>query len=265
MMRHLFIAMALAMTSLIVVAQDRGRVITPVKPETNVVKPPGKGIDEKTIQQYISGDTVSAAREARKDSLRRVYTHYPRLTGIDLYATWLDLLLMACGQDYGSVGVGVNINMWNRLLPTAELGFGRARSTLDDGKGTYRGKFSPYFKVGAQYNFLFKQKPDYRLGVGVIMGYSTFGYDVTDIDINDNYWQYHETLDITGERASALWAELTAGIKVKIAGHVSLGWSAHYHFMLHSPRSDRGKPWYIPGYGTRSSNLTATAAVYYTF
>ena len=45
------------------------RHVTPVKPETNQVKPPPKGTDEKIIRQYITGDTATALAEARKDSL----------------------------------------------------------------------------------------------------------------------------------------------------------------------------------------------------
>ena len=42
------------------------RHVTPVKPETNQVKSPPKGTDEKIIQQYISGDSTAAINEARK-------------------------------------------------------------------------------------------------------------------------------------------------------------------------------------------------------
>ena len=45
------------------------RHVTPVKPETNQVKPPPKGTDEKVIQQYLTGDSAAAVAEARKDSL----------------------------------------------------------------------------------------------------------------------------------------------------------------------------------------------------
>ncbi len=263
-MCRLLLFILLTVSALSATAQDR-RVITPVKPETNVVKPPEKGTSEETIQQYIKGDTLTAERKAREDSIRRSYHRYPRLTSLDPYVSFLDLILMACGQDYGSFGVGINMNMWNRLIPTAEIGLGRAKTSPADMNGVYRGKVSPYFKAGAYYNFLFKKAPDYQILVGAILGYSPFRYEVTGITESNSYWKNPTEFDITGQKASALWGEVAAGIKVKLAGHVSMGWNVRYHFMLHSPKSDNGRPWFIPGYGTRSSKLAATAAIYYSF
>ena len=86
-------------------------------------------------------------------------------------------------KSYASADINATLNMWNRLQPTIELGLGWAKSTPDDLYFTYRGKPSPYFKVGANYNFLFKSSPDYQAIVGIRLGYSTFGYDVTDVDL----------------------------------------------------------------------------------
>ena len=59
-------ALALLVTLGAAAQQPDKRHVTPVKPETNQVKPPPKGTDEKVIQQYISGDSATAIAEARK-------------------------------------------------------------------------------------------------------------------------------------------------------------------------------------------------------
>ena len=165
------------------------RHVTPVKPETNQVKPPPKGTDEKVIQQYLTGDSAAAVAEARKDSLRRAYKRYPLITDLSVGINVAEPLFMAFGQSYASADINATLNMWNRLQPTIELGLGWAKSTPDDLYFTYRGKPSPYFKVGANYNFLFKSSPDYQAIVGIRLGYSTFDYDVTDVDYSNGYWQ----------------------------------------------------------------------------
>lgn len=241
------------------------RHVTPVIPQTNQVKPPPKGTDEEIIQQYISGDSAAAIAQLRKDSLRRIYKHYPRLTDLSIGVNFIEPLLMAFGQSYASADVNATLNMWNRLQPTVELGLGWAHNTPDGMNFTYKGKPSPYFKVGANYNFLFKNSPDYQAIVGIRLGYSTFGYDVTDARYVNSYWREDITYDITGERSHALWGEAGVGLKVKLWDRLSMGWMIRYHGILNYGKNEHSKPWFIPGYGPRSSSLGFSLGIYYTF
>jgi hypothetical protein len=240
------------------------RHVTPVQPETNQVKPPPKGTDDKIIQQYISGDSAAAMAEARKDSLRRIYKHYPRLTDIAYGINFIEPLFMVFGQSYASADVNATLNMWNRLQPTVELGLGWAKSTPDGMNFTYRGKPSPYVKVGANYNFMFKNSPDYQALIGIRLGYSTFGYDIKDVNYSNSYWQESIGYDITGERSHALWGEAGVGLKVKISGPWSLGWMIRYHGIFNYGKSDHSRPWFIPGYGPRGSSLGLSLSLQYT-
>ena len=218
------------------------RHVTPVKPETNRVQPPPKGTDEKIIQQYISGDSAAAVAEARKDSLRRVYYHYPLLTDIAVGVNLAEPMFMAFGQSYASADVNVTLNMWNRLQPTAEVGLGWAKSSADDLNFTYTGKPSPYFKVGV----------------------SPFTYDITEARYVNSYWQEYLTFDIRGEHSHALWGEAGAGLKVKLSGPWSLGWMIRYHGIFNYGKNEHSRPWFIPGYGPRNSSLGFSLSLYYT-
>ena len=240
------------------------RHVTPVTPETNRVQPPPKGTDEKIIQQYISGDSAEAMAELRRDSLRRVYKHYPRLTDLTIGLNFVEPLFMLFGQTYASADANVTLNMWNRIQPTASLGLGWAKSTPDDMNFTYRGKPSPYFKLGANYNFMFKNSPDYQALIGIRLGYSTFTYDVTDVRYTGSYWQEDIPFDIKGERSHALWGEAGVGLKVKISGPWSMGWMVSYHGIFNYGKNEHSKPWFIPGYGPRGSSLGLMFNVSYT-
>ena len=247
-------------------AQDAPqRHVTPVKPETNRTLQPDAKLDEKLVAQYLNGDTLALENQARKDSLRRAYVRYPLVTDVAVGVNVGDLLLAAFGQDYVSVDVEGVLNMWNRLQPVIQVGLGRAKSTPDDMNFTYHGKLSPYFKAGVNYNFLFKNKPDYQALLGLRVGYSTFKYDITDITYSNGYWHELETMELTGERSHALWGEVTAGLKVKLWQHISMGWMLRYHWLMNYGKNEHSRPWYVPGYGPRSNRLAFSATIYYTW
>lgn len=252
-----------ALTSLAAMAQDQ-RHVTPVKPKTNRVQPPPKGTDEKIIQQYINGDSTSAAEEARKDSLRRVYKRYPRLTDLSFGVNLAEPLFMALGQSYASADVSATLNMWNRFQPTIELGLGWANNAPEDMNFSYKGKPSPYVKLGANYNILFKNTPDYQVFLGVRLGYSTFSYDVTDINYTNSYWNENLAFDINGERSHALWGEAGLGLKVKLWDRLSMGWMLRYHGLFTHGKTEHSEPWFIPGFGPRNSSLGFSLSVHYT-
>jgi len=246
-------------------AQEQQRKVTPVKPATNKVLTPPKGTDEKIIQDYLSGDTARARAQERKDSLARIYPHYPLLTEASIGLNFGDALLMAFGQKYSSFDISATLNMWNRLQPVLVLGLGRAKDTPEDMNFTYTGKLSPYFKIGANYNFLFKNEPRYNLYAGVRLGFSTFKYDITNVSVNNFYWgESGQSFNLTGVKSHALWGEFLAGIKVGIASNWSLGWEAKFHGIFNYKKNQNGKPWYIPGYGVRTGKWAFGISVYYT-
>ena len=247
-------------------AQDQQqRKVTPVKPSTNKVLTPPKGTDEKIIQQYLSGDTAQARAEERKDSLAKIYPRYPKLTELSLGLNFGDAILMAFGQKYSSFDVSATLNMWNRFQPVLIMGMGRAKDTPEDMNYTYTGKLSPYFKIGANYNFLFKNEPKYQLYLGVRLGYSIFKYDITDVSINNPYWgEFDHNYQLKGISSNALWGEFLAGLKVNIASNWSLGWEVKFHGIFKYKNNENSKPWYIPGYGTRNGKWAFGLSLYYT-
>lgn len=240
------------------------RRITPVVPDNNKVLPPAKDMDEDIIKQYLSGDTAKALAEARRDSLRKQYIHYPKLTDLTVGFNFADLVLAAVGQDYFNADFSCILNMWNRVQPVAELGIGHANSTPTDMNYTYKCAIAPYMRLGANYNFMFKNSPDYQALVGLRVGATTFKYDITDVNYYDSYWQERHTFDIKGESSNALWWEFVAGIKVKVMKRFSLGWYIKFHNIINCKETDNSRPWFIPGYGTRGSKLAFSFSVFYT-
>lgn len=242
---------------------DAKRHVTPVQPQTNIVLRPKKGTKEEVIKRYLAGDTASAAAELRKDSLKRVYPHYPALTEVALGLDLGDLPLVAFGQRYASVGASATLNLWNRLQPVVELGAGVARSTPDDMNFTYKGKLSPYAKVGLNYNITFKKAPQCQFVLGARAGYSTFQYDITDVNFTNAYWGEQKTFALKGERSHALWGEALAGLRVQVWRRISMGWQVRYHGIFNYGKPERSRPWFVPGYGARGTRWAFNLSVYY--
>lgn len=245
--------------------EQQQRKVTPVKPSTNKVLTPPKGTDEEIIQQYLTGDTAQARAKERKDSLAKIYPHYPTLTELSLGLNFGDAVFMAFGQKYTSFDISATLNMWNRFQPVVIAGLGRAKDTPEDMNYTYTGKLSPYFKLGANYNFLFKNEPRYQVYAGFRLGYSIFKYDITNVNIDNLYWgEEGVNYEIKNISSNALWGEVLAGIKVGIFSNWSLGWEVKFHGLFNYKKSDNGKPWYIPGYGSRNGKWAFGISLYYT-
>lgn len=183
---------------------------------------------------------------------------YPCFSGISIGADFGDGVLMLAGQKYSSYGVWADVSLWNWLFPVVEAGVGFADRQPKNSDFRYKGKLSPYTKLGFNYNFLYKSNPDYRFHLGLRVGWSSFRYDADDY-ATDNDKGY---LSLTNQKGSAVWGEILGGIRVKIAGNFSMGWDVRYHYKFHVKSESAFQPWFIPGYGADSPIAFSLSAIW---
>lgn len=236
------------------------RVITPVK--TDDKKPA-----EKQLYYYdLHGEPLKEPVRflAELDTVTNVKSGpvYPLLNGLTIGANFFDAILMATGQKYASFDVSADISLHNWFFPVAEVGVGFAKNTPEHGNFTYKGLPSIYAKVGINYNFLYKSNPAYQFFFGLRFGFSSFSYDVTDITIKSDYWGQTNTFDLPRQHATAMFGEALIGLRVKIFGPISMGWTARFHGKFGTPKGEQSQPWFIPGYGAKSP-LAATFSISY--
>lgn len=190
---------------------------------------------------------------------------YPKLMSVSAGINFADALMMLAGQKYSSFDFWGSLSLYNWIFPTVEIGLGRAKKTPDSGQFTYNGKPSLYVRAGLDYNFLYKSDPDYSAFVGLRAGFSAFSYSIDNISITSDYWNQAEKFALTGQKASAFYGSVLAGIKVKIYDRFSLGWSVRYNFLFHTKSGSASDPWFIPGYGAKgSSPISVTFSAIYT-
>lgn len=188
----------------------------------------------------------------------------PLFHSIEVGVNIWDPVMRIFGQKYGGIDFSAALNLHNRYIPTFEAGLGMARNTPDEMNFTYRSPMAPYFKIGADYNFLYNSNPDYRFTAGLRYGFSSFKFSIDNVNM-DNYWGETAPVNFPSQSASAGWLELVLGLRVKIVGPVSAGWSFRYRVMLHQSHPPLGDPWYIPGFGTKGSGIGGSFSIVYNF
>ena len=198
---------------------------------------------------------------------------YPLYNGVSVGVNFADAIMMAFGQRYASFDVHADVSLFNWFFPVVEAGIGYANSNPDNKNYIYKVKPSFYGKIGFNYNFLYKSNPAYQLFLGFRAAMSHFDWELADVRISADYWGETATPPMKGLKSTVGWGELLAGIKVKIAGNFSLGWSVRWHFPFNKGEAKcapsqgyadyaLSRPWYVPGYGGNGAIAFTFSAIW---
>lgn len=250
------------------------RRITPVNPAQSTSKPKPKD-DKVDMSRYIEArddkgnvlliDSVTGKEFVDSAALKeKNIIKYPLFHEVTVGLNIWDPVMRVLGQKYGVGEAWAELSLHNRYKPIVEVGFGAADATPDDGNYTYKSSLVPYFRIGMNYNFLFKKNPDYQFYAGVRYGFSSFSYELKNVTMAPGYWGEPTTFDIPSQSSTVGYLELTCGLKVRIYKNFYMGWALRYHSILHESKNEYGKPWYIPGYGSRGSSVTGAFSLMYT-
>ncbi len=268
-MRLLLILAGVIMTSLHCWAQSGKGTITPVDSDDGAPQKPvlhyydkhGEKLDRPVL--YLAElDTASAVRPS---------SPYPLFNGFSVGVNFGDAILSLIGQSHYSYDVSAMVSLHNWFFPVVEAGIGWGRHTETNDLYKVKAKPSFYGKIGLNYNFLYKSKPDYMAYLGVRFGFTSHSWDMTDIKppttddqqppADETPQQADGVTQLLDQSCVSIYGEVLAGLKVKIAGPFSLGWNVRYRLGLHSSKG--ADPWFVPGYGT--GPLGVNICAYLTF
>ncbi|MCM1022136.1 MAG: DUF6048 family protein [Muribaculum sp.] len=189
---------------------------------------------------------------------------YPRFQAVTVGINFWDLAARAFGQSYGLGSAWAELSIHNWFKPYIEVGIGSANHMPKDESYRYKSATAPFFKIGLNYNFLYNSTPDYSVYVGLRYGMSHFSYLVEDATTSNGYWQEELLLNVPKQTATAGYFEALVGLRVRIFSNISLGWEIKWHSLLHEGTHLNGKPWYIPGFGSRSATFSGAFSISYT-
>lgn len=220
-------------------------------------------VDDRGLTIYV--DTLTNEEWTDSTLIGRVpKMKFPLMQSVSIGLNIWDPIMRLFGQQHGLVDIWGELDMHNRYKVVADVGLGIARHRASDDGFLYRSPLSIFFRIGADYNFLFNSNPDYQFMAGVRYGFSPFSFSVDDVVINDSYWGESSVINIPAQHATVGWLELRLGLRVKLWGPISAGWTFKYHSLLHQSACQYGRPWYIPGYGSRAGAVTGEFSIVYT-
>lgn len=266
------VALVMAVAAMQLSAQRRVTPVQPASPNTIPVEERQKRLDRTHVVEQVDAngnkilvDTVTGTEVV--DSLllpAPPKMEYPLLHevigGVNLWSP----LMRAFGQHYGLGDVWAELSLHNRYFPFFGIGVDNCNDTPDGSNFTFRVPVSPYFKIGASYNFFYNSNPDYKLQMGLRYGFTSYKWNAENVTVNDSYWGEEGHFSILDQKSTAGYLEVTFGLKVKVFKSWSLGWNIIYHSILHETKNPVGEPMFIPGYGKRGSALTGSFSLMYT-
>ena len=221
-------------------------------------------LDDKGRTIFV--DTITGDEWTDSTLIGRVpKMEYPLFQAMSVGINIWDPVLRALGQRYGIADAWVELSLHNRYKPILEVGLGAANTTPSGSNFTYRSPLSVYFRAGINYNFLFNSNPDYSFFAGLRYGFSPFSFIVDNVTLDDSYWGETSTFNIPSQNMAVGWGEIILGLRVKIWGPISAGWTVKYQSILHQSKATYGEPWYIPGFGSRNSPVSGSFSFVYTF
>lgn len=231
-------------------AERRARLIQVQDADGNIML-----IDSVTGDRWVDSAALMHPHTAMMYPLWHSVT-----VGVDIW----DAVMRATGQDWGLGGVWASVSMHNRYMPVIEMGMGQCTHRSQQPAYRYWSGVAPFFKIGIDYNFLYNSSPDYKFLAGIRYGFSPFSYEVTDATVNNGYWHQQVPVTVPSQKVTAQYFEVLLGLRVKLWKGLAAGWSIKFHRLLSEGHPPYGKPWYIPGYGSRGPSFAASFSLSYT-
>lgn len=210
--------------------------------------------------------------QAQKKTIEKPKETTPKVkffNGLTVQVDAASLLTTALihGDSYSMEG-GVQFNLMKKYYPIIELGFAGANKISNDNVGFKTN--APFGRIGLDINLL-KPKKDAKptnnlFLAGVRLGMSSFGFDVTNLTLTDEYWSGSQILNYNNQKSTKIWYEIVVGMKVEVIKNVYMGWNVRSKGLFKEDTAGNVFPWYIPGYGINtSSNWTANYIIGYQF
>lgn len=164
-------------------------------------------------------------------------------------------VMYAFNQEKLQTELAIQAGFKNRFYPVIELGVSKAEIESDEGF-TFKAKPSLYFRTGLDYALVRKQGNMFFMGLRY--GVARSNYDIYNITQYNDYWGETQVVDILNQKATAQFAQVVAGIRVKIIKDLYLGWDVRYNLLFSTTKQANSRMWFIPGYGINNNNSSGT-------
>lgn len=170
-------------------------------------------------------------------------------------------------DKYYSSELSASLDIDNRFFPTIEVGLGHTDMVSQLYEIGYRTR-APYYRVGLDYNVLYKKGNPGYIYIGARMGYTSFDYSVEAPPLVDPVWGDESFVRFSDVPCRSIWAEAVGGVRAEVAKNFYMGWTLRYKYLFYQGSISNGGPWYVPGFGTGKKmafGATYTIGYYFNF
>ena len=170
-------------------------------------------------------------------------------------------------DKYYSSELSASLDIDNRFFPTIEVGLGHTDMVSQLYGIGYRTR-APYYRVGLDYNVLYKKGNPGYIYIGARMGYTSFDYSVEAPPLVDPVWGDESFVRFSDVPCRSIWAEAVGGVRAEVAKNFYMGWTLRYKYLFYQGPISNGGPWYVPGFGTGKKmafGATYTIGYYFNF
>ena len=170
-------------------------------------------------------------------------------------------------DKYYSSELSASLDIDNRFFPTIEVGLGHTDMVSQLYEIGYRTR-APYYRVGLDYNVLYKKGNPGYIYIGARMGYTSFDYSVEAPPLVDPVWDDESFVRFSDVPCRSIWAEAVGGVRAEVAKNFYMGWTLRYKYLFYQGSISNGGPWYVPGFGTGKKmafGATYTIGYYFNF
>jgi hypothetical protein len=183
--------------------------------------------------------TAAAQMKQKKDSVREK----TKLTAIRVGLDIINPIKTFSSTDFSGWEANADFELKN-YYPVIEIGRWSRDVSLENGQYTNSGN---YWRVGVDVNFLKKDPIKNMLFFGIRYGRSAYDEKLAYTITTKEFDSVDKVLENRGLNSG--WAEITTGLRVKIAGDFWMGYTGRLKFAPGLHESKRLQTYDIPGYG----------------
>jgi hypothetical protein len=208
------------------------------------------------ISLFSLSATVNIIAQNAENKIDSVKVHKTWLHGIRAEVDLSSIVKSAISKETYSFEGAVQANILHKYFPVIELGYAGANHFANNDINFKTN--SLFGRAGVDFKIL-NSKPDeepapHLLLFGVRLGMSPFNYNISNIQIVDNYWNETQTFDFHNNKTFKMWFEVAASVRVELLKNIFMGWTVRFKGKFAEDKQGQINAWYIPGYGVNNDS-----------
>ena len=195
-------------------------------------------------QKETNKQTEEEPKKKKKEKLK--------LSSIRAGTEIIHIFSTAVGNDITGYEINADIGFNNKFFGVVDFGVENYIRNSQENNYEYKSN-GFYYRVGFDYNLLYKKTANEALSFGLRYGISSFDHQLTYID-EDEFWGTSQEYTVNDAQLSGSWIEVVMAFKVELFKNIYLSPNLRLKFLSGKSDTQFVSIADIPGYGNTKSN-----------